>query len=65
MIAESKTFDEILAEIKSKMPTEVSLLESDPATKILEIVAFREMILRERINNAAKAKSSSLREQRI
>lgn len=54
-IAESKNYDEILAEIKSKMPEEITLLESDPATKILEIVAFREMLLRERINNAAKA----------
>jgi phage-related baseplate assembly protein len=53
MITEHITFDEILAEIKSKMP--YNLLESDPAAKILEIAAFREMILRERINNAAKA----------
>jgi phage-related baseplate assembly protein len=55
MITESLTFDEILAEIKAQMPAEITLLESDPAAKILEIVAFREMILRERINNAAKA----------
>jgi phage-related baseplate assembly protein len=55
MITEHMTFDEILAEIKAKMPPEITLLESDPATKILEIVAFREMILRERINNSAKA----------
>jgi phage-related baseplate assembly protein len=37
------------------MPADVTLLKSDPATKILEIVVFREMILRERINNVAKA----------
>jgi phage-related baseplate assembly protein len=55
MITESKTFDEILVEIQEKMPANITLLESDPAAKILEIVAFREMILRERINNAAKA----------
>jgi phage-related baseplate assembly protein len=55
MITESKSYDDILAEIVAKMPPEITLLESDPAAKILEIVAFREMILRERINNAAKA----------
>jgi phage-related baseplate assembly protein len=55
MIIENKTYDEILAEIKANMPSEITLLESDPATKILEIVAFREMILRERINNSAKS----------
>ena len=55
MIIENKSYDDILAEIVAKMPPEITLLESDPAAKILEIVAFREMILRERINNAAKA----------
>jgi phage-related baseplate assembly protein len=54
-VVDSLSFDEILAEITAKLPTEITLLESDPAAKILEIVAFREMILRERINNAAKA----------
>ena len=54
-ILEGKNYEEILAEIKAKIPEEITLLESDPATKILEIVAFREMLLRERINNAAKA----------
>jgi phage-related baseplate assembly protein len=55
MITEGVTFEEILTEIKAKLPPEITFLESDPAAKILEIVAFREMILRERINNAAKA----------
>jgi phage-related baseplate assembly protein len=55
VITENVTFEEILAEIKLKIPAEITLLESDPAAKILEIVAFREMLLRERINNAAKA----------
>jgi phage-related baseplate assembly protein len=55
MITENLTFEKILTEIKTKMPPEITLLESDPAAKILEIVAFREMILRGRINNAAKA----------
>jgi phage-related baseplate assembly protein len=54
-VIDQKSFEEILAEIKSKIPEEIALLESDPAAKILEVVAFREMILRERINNAAKA----------
>jgi phage-related baseplate assembly protein len=55
MITEHLTFEDILAEIKVKLPSEITLLESDPAAKILEIVAFREMILRERINSAAQA----------
>lgn len=54
-IIESLSYEEILAEIKSKIPVEITLLESDPASKILEIVAFREMLLRECINTAAKA----------
>jgi phage-related baseplate assembly protein len=54
MITEHLTFEEILTEIKAKLPPEITLLESDPAAKILEIVAFREMILRERINSAAQ-----------
>lgn len=55
-ISESKSYDEILNELKGRMAeTGIPLLESDPAAKILEIVAFRELLLRERINNAAKA----------
>jgi len=30
-------------------------VESDPAYKILEVAAYREMLLRARINSAAKA----------
>jgi phage-related baseplate assembly protein len=52
-IIESLSYDEILADMKSKMQYE--LLESDPAARVLEITAYRELILRERINNAAKA----------
>jgi hypothetical protein len=55
MIIENKTYEEILTEIKANMPSEIMLPKSDPAAKIFEIVAFREMILREGINNAAKS----------
>ena len=52
-IVESLNYDEILSVMKLQMPYE--LCESDPSAKILEIAAYRELILRERINNAAKA----------
>ena len=52
-IIEKLNYDEILGAMKLQMPYE--FCESDPAAKILEIAAYRELILRDRINNAAKA----------
>lgn len=49
-----------MPEIRGKLPEEITLLESDPASKILEIIAFRNVILGERINNDAIARCDSM-----
>ena len=46
---------EILEDFKSRYGAEFEFLESDPAAKILETYAYREMLLRARINDAARA----------
>ena len=45
-------FQELCAEAGLDYPL---LLESDPITKLLELGAYREMLMRQRINDAAKA----------
>ena len=45
----------MLADLMLRAPEFSALLESDPAYKILEVCAYREMILRQRVNEAAKA----------
>lgn len=45
----------MLADLQSRDPSFTALLESDPAYKILEVAAYREMILRQRVNDAARA----------
>jgi phage-related baseplate assembly protein len=47
-------FSEILAEFQKCYPEYSALLESDPAIKILEVAAYRELLLRNRINEAAR-----------
>lgn len=55
------SFEAILAEIKSdlivRIPdlAEVLALESEPVVKLLEVVAYRETILRQRVNDASLA----------
>ena len=44
----------IVAEFSARHPQFDAFLESDPAMKLLQIVAFREMILRQRINDAGR-----------
>lgn len=44
----------LLAEAAARLP-DIELLESDPATKILQIAAFREVLLRQRVNDSARA----------
>lgn len=46
---------EMIADLKARDPSFSAILESDPAIKILEVAAFREVNLRARINEAAKA----------
>ena len=48
-------FEELQAEFQSRYPDYSALLASDPAVKLLEVAAYREVLLRNRINAAAKA----------
>ncbi|MBD0392039.1 baseplate J/gp47 family protein [Wolbachia endosymbiont of Pentalonia nigronervosa] len=58
-IIEKLSYEEILSRVKGELvnrdPTFSALVESDPAVKILEVAAWRELLLRQRINEAAKA----------
>lgn len=44
----------MLADLQSRNPDFTALVESDPAYKILEVCAYRETLLRQRVNDAAK-----------
>ena len=48
-------FQDILSDFLGKNPNYSTLLESDPAMILLEVCAYRELLLRNRINEAAKA----------
>ena len=48
-------FEELLVDFKAKDPTYDALVESDPVIIALECAAYREVLLRNRINEAAKA----------
>lgn len=48
-------FQDILSDFLNKNPNYSTLLESDPAMILLEVCAYRELLLRNRINEAAKA----------
>ena len=58
-VIETLSFETIFAalqtEFQSRYPDYSALLASDPAFKLLEVAAYREMLLRNRINAAAKA----------
>lgn len=45
----------MINDLKSRSPEFDAILESDPAMKVLEVAAFRETILRQRINEAARS----------
>jgi len=45
---------EMLADLQARDPSFSALVESDPAYKILEVAAFRELMLRQRVNEAIK-----------
>ncbi|WP_110687020.1 baseplate assembly protein [Salinicola aestuarinus] len=47
-------FEGMLADLRERDPSFDSTVESDPAYKILQVAAYREMLLRQRINEAAK-----------
>lgn len=46
---------EMLAEFHARHPEHTALVESDPAYKILEVAAYREVLLRQRVNDAARS----------
>lgn len=48
-------FSQLQTEFQSRYPDYSALLASDPAVKLLEVAAYREVLLRNRINAAAKA----------
>ncbi|MBA8757697.1 baseplate assembly protein J [Wolbachia pipientis] len=58
-IIELLNFEEIFSRMKEELVNRdksfTGLVESDPAIKILEVAAWRELLLRERINEAAKS----------
>lgn len=45
----------LVAAFQARWPDYSALLESDPAIKLLEVAAYREMLLRHRINEAARS----------
>ncbi|MBR1734615.1 MAG: baseplate J/gp47 family protein [Alphaproteobacteria bacterium] len=58
-IIEELSFNEILSQMKAKL-IEIdkqynAYLESDPLVKLMEIAVYRELLLRQRINQAARA----------
>ncbi|WP_330926289.1 baseplate assembly protein [Candidatus Sororendozoicomonas aggregata] len=46
---------ELLADLRARHPDFSALVESDPAFKVLEVCAYRELLLRARINAGARA----------
>lgn len=57
-IVETLSFESIfaamLADLQARDPAFTALVESDPAYKILEVAAYRELLIRQRVNDAAK-----------
>lgn len=45
----------MLADLQARDPAFSALVESDPAFKILEVAAYREMLIRQRVNDGARA----------
>ena len=57
-VVETLDYETILADLIAALRLllpDFQPLESDPATKLLQIVAYREILLRQRINDAARA----------
>jgi phage-related baseplate assembly protein len=45
----------MLADLQTRDPSFTALVESDPAYKVLEVAAYRETLIRQRVNDAARA----------
>lgn len=58
-VVETIDFEQILRDmledLRFRDPVFTALVESDPAYKILEVAAYREVLLRQRVNEAARA----------
>ena len=58
-VVETLDYEAILAamvtDLQSRDPAFTALVESDPAFKILEVAAYRETLIRQRVNDGAKA----------
>ncbi|HFX2802445.1 TPA: baseplate J/gp47 family protein [Pseudomonas aeruginosa] len=50
-----QVYAEMLADLINRMPELDALLESEPVIKILQVAAYRETVLRQRVNDAARA----------
>lgn len=50
-----RIFAEMLQDFRARYPQYSALLASDPAIKLIEVAAYRELLLRARINEAARA----------
>lgn len=48
-------FRQLVEDFQARHPDYSALLESDPAIKLLQVFAYRELILRQRVNDAFKA----------
>jgi phage-related baseplate assembly protein len=48
-----RILSEMLADLQARDPVFTALVESDPAYKILEVAAYRETLIRQRVNDAA------------
>lgn len=57
-VVESLSYEDLLArmlaDLVARDPSFTALVESDPAYKLLEVCAYRELLLRQRINDAAR-----------
>lgn len=58
-VVETLTYEtilvEMLADLRERDPAFTAIVESDPAYKILEVAAYREVIIRQRVNDGARA----------
>lgn len=47
--------ERMIADLKNRLPEWNADLESDPAVKIIEVCAYRELLFRQRVNDAARS----------
>jgi phage-related baseplate assembly protein len=47
--------DDMIADLQARLPSFDTILESDPVIKLIEVAAFREMLLRQQFNDRARS----------